>query len=227
MNQKKIFIPTISAEDWKDLLADPEKHWRDGYSAKSIAQSWEAQNSIPNEIKLAFSAEEKFSNLELLLAIPEFKVSLPGGNRPSQNDVFFLAGNSNGLLSCTVEAKALEDFDKTIKKWYRGPSDGKQNRLDFILKQINFPPEFDKDNLRYQLFHRLASAVIMAKKFHAKFAFMIIQSFTENDDKNHYSDFKDFIGAYRAQSEKEKPIWLTEVDNIEVYAMWVYSKAPQ
>lgn len=227
MNQKKIFIPTISAEDWKDLLADPEKHWRDGYSAKSIAQSWEAQNSIPNEIKLAFSAEKKFSNLELLLAIPEFKVSLPGGNRPSQNDVFFLAGNSNGLLSCTVEAKALEDFDKTIKKWYSDPSDGKQNRLDFILKQINFPPEFNKDILRYQLFHRLASAVIMAKKFHAKYAFMIIQSFTENDDENHYSDFEKFIGAYGAQSEKEKPIRLTEVDNIEVYAMWVYSKAPQ
>lgn len=223
MNEKKIFTPTISAEDWKDLLADPQRHWRDGYSAKSIAQSWEAQNSIPNEINLAFSAEKEFSNLELLLAIPEFKVSLPGGTKPSQNDVFFLAGNSNGLLACTVEAKALEDFDKTIEKWYKDPSEGKRVRLNFILEQINFPLKFDKDYLRYQLFHRLTSAIIMAKKFHAKYAFMIIQSFTRSDDKNHYSDFENFIGAYGEQSEKERPIRLTKVDNIEVYAMWVYS----
>jgi len=95
------------------------------------------------------------------------------------------------------------------------------------LNKINFPLEFDKNNLRYQLFHRLASAVIMAKKFHAKYAFMIIQSFTENDNKNHYSDFEDFIKVYGKQSKKEKPIKLTKVDNIEVYAMWVYSKPPQ
>lgn len=35
-------IPTTGPDDWKALLADPEKHWRQGYSAMSAALSWEA-----------------------------------------------------------------------------------------------------------------------------------------------------------------------------------------
>jgi len=226
MKQKKIFIPSINSESWKELLADPQKHWRDGYSAKSVALSWENQNAIPIEIHDALANESLFANIELLIAIPEFKVSLPGGARPSQNDVFFLAANANGLISCTVEAKALEDFDKTIESWYKFPSSGKQTRLEFLLKEINFPSECDKTKLRYQLFHRLASAIIMARKFHAKFALMIIQSFVEDDDKNHYADFKTFTQAYEVQAIKGIPLKLTEVDGIHVFALWVYSKLP-
>jgi hypothetical protein len=59
-------------------------------------------------------------------------------------------------MSCTVEAKALEDFDKKIKEWYQNPSLGKKERLDFLLKEINFPQISNKDKLRYQLFHRTA-----------------------------------------------------------------------
>lgn len=41
MNQKKILIPTTNAESWKDLLAKPDNQWKNGYSAKSVAESWE------------------------------------------------------------------------------------------------------------------------------------------------------------------------------------------
>ena len=224
MKQKKILIPTINAESWKDLLADPQKHWRSGYSAKSVALSWESQETIPTEIRNALAKEHCFSDIELLLAIPEFKVNLPGGSRPSQNDIFFLGGNTHGLISCTVEAKALEDFDLTIERWYHDPSHGKQTRFEFLLKEIHFPNEYNNKKLRYQLFHRLASAIIMARKFHAKYAIMIIQSFVEDDTKNHYSDFQSFIEAYNVKVDKEKPIKLTEVDGIHVYALWVFSK---
>jgi hypothetical protein len=33
----KILIPSRGAEDWQRLLAEPEKHWRSGYSAKALA----------------------------------------------------------------------------------------------------------------------------------------------------------------------------------------------
>jgi hypothetical protein len=36
----------------------------------------------------------------------------------------------------------------------------------------------------------------MARKFHAKYAIMIVQSFVEDDNKNHFKDFKEFIEAY-------------------------------
>lgn len=227
MNQKKIFIPTVNYESWKDLVSDPDKQWKSGYSAKSVAKSWESQNTIPVEISNALSKDNIFKDLELLFAVPEFKVSLPGGMRPSQNDVFFLAGNSNSLISCTVEAKVLEDFDKTIKKWYQNPSEGKKTRLNFLLSEVNFPCNKDIEKLRYQLFHRLASSIIMAKKFHAKYACMIVQSFVDDNSKNHYIDFENFVKAYGEDCSKNKPIKLTVTDDINVYVMWVYSEIPE
>src|SRR5438034_723792 len=38
----KIYLPTVAPQDWQKLLADPEKQWRTGYSARTIAYAWEA-----------------------------------------------------------------------------------------------------------------------------------------------------------------------------------------
>src|SRR4051812_34685849 len=35
-----VYIPADKIEDWKSLLADPEKHWRQNYSAMSVAEAW-------------------------------------------------------------------------------------------------------------------------------------------------------------------------------------------
>jgi hypothetical protein len=32
----KILIPASSPEDWKKFLAEPEKQWKSGYSARSL-----------------------------------------------------------------------------------------------------------------------------------------------------------------------------------------------
>lgn len=34
---RRIFVPSRGADDWRQCLADPEKQWRDGYSAKCLA----------------------------------------------------------------------------------------------------------------------------------------------------------------------------------------------
>ena len=175
MVQKKILIPTTNAESWKIFLAS-ETHWKTGYSAKSAAESWENAEGLPTEIVSAFNQHESFRNSEMLLAIPEFKVALPGGSRPSQNDLLVVTSNEKGLTVITVEAKVDEGFDKMVKDWLKEASDGKDERKKYLLNTINFQ-NIEIDHLRYQLFHRLASAVIMAKKFHANKALMIIQSF--------------------------------------------------
>lgn len=222
MKQKNILIPTTNAESWKIFLAS-QTHWKTDYSAKSAAESWERVKGLPKEIKTAFNKHDNFKDSEMLLAIPEFKVPLPGGSRPSQNDLLVVTSNENGLTVITVEAKVDEGFDKTISEWKKNLSVGKENRLKYLLSTINFQSK-EVDNLRYQLFHRLASSVIMAKKFHANNALMIIQSFQENDDKNHFKDYQEFISTYNVEPLKECIQKITSVGEIDVYALWVFSK---
>ena len=222
MKEKQIFVPTTNAEDWKALLADPEKHWKTGFSAKSVAKSWERAKGIPKEILNGLDKCSDTKNAELLLAIPEFKVKLPGGNRASQNDVFVVASNKTGLTTITIEAKAREDFDNPISSWMKDASTGKKERLSFLKDKILIPDN-NIGELRYQLFHRLASSVIMAEKFHAQNAMMIVQSFVESDEENHYGDFKKFVSAYSVNCKKNVPILLAKNENIRIYTMWIYS----
>lgn len=225
MKQKKIFTPTKDAESWRDLLADKDKHWKIGYSAMSTALSWEGSESIPKEVYNVISENPDFKDLELLLVLPEYKVELPGGKRPSQNDVLAVFSTKKSLSVMTVEGKAKEDFDKTIIKWKEKTSDvGVKERLGFILEKIGIKDE-NIDSLRYQLFHRLASAVIVAEKFHAKNALMIIQSFNDNDKENHFDDYDNFIRLYHdSPIEKSKLYKLVELNGINVFSAWIYSE---
>src|SRR5260221_13610095 len=51
----KIYLPTVGPQDWQKLLADPEKQWRTGYSARTIAYAWEAaKGHFPPEVERIF-----------------------------------------------------------------------------------------------------------------------------------------------------------------------------
>src|SRR5204862_7526848 len=97
----RILSFTKGPDDWKALLADPEKHWRKGYSARTLAHCWEAVKGFPPEVADAFSRthEPLLTNLTPLLAIPEFKVPLPGGKRASQSDIFVVARSDAGPVA--------------------------------------------------------------------------------------------------------------------------------
>ena len=125
MEQKKILRPTTNIESWEKL--HPKKHWKDEHSAKLVAESWEKASDLPKEIINALNKNDQLKNSELLMAIPEFKVSLPGGVRPSQNDLLVLISNELGLTVVTIEAKAKEDFDSLISDWQKDNAKGKKN----------------------------------------------------------------------------------------------------
>ncbi len=55
----KILIPSRGAEDWQRLLAEPEKHWRSGCSAKALAHCWEAAAGFPPSVHDLF-ADSRF-----------------------------------------------------------------------------------------------------------------------------------------------------------------------
>lgn len=180
MRQKRIFTPTKGIDDWRLLLANPERHWRDGYSAKCVAERWEQSDTLPPEIVTPFS-QCGFSSPELLMAIPEFRTELPGGGAASQSDVFAIIRTAVGVFAVAIEAKVAEPFGETVGEWLQNASTGKVRRLKFLceLLGVAYPP---RNELRYQLFHRCGAALVEAERFGFFGAAMIVHSFSPQKD---------------------------------------------
>jgi hypothetical protein len=115
----KILVPTQSADDWQRLLAEPDKHWRTGYSARALAHCWETAPDFPPSIRAVFNSSpfKLFHGIEMLLGIPERRVPLPGRGKASHSDLFVLAKSAGDLVSITVEGKVAESFDVLVSEW--------------------------------------------------------------------------------------------------------------
>ena len=198
LSMNRILVPTTGPEDWKRLLADPEKQWKHGYSAMAAAQSWEAANGVPREIAALLGDEA-----ELLLALPEHKVALPGGRRASQCDIFALVRVSDETVALAVEAKVSEPFGPTVGEWMVNPSDGKIERMLFICDILGLKKR-PRDDVRYQLLHRTAAAVQEAKRFKTDEAAMIVQSFSPSH--RWFEDFQIFAGIFGLPAEPGKAV---------------------
>lgn len=218
-----IYIPTTRAEDWRALLADPQKQWRAGYSAKELAECWQRAEDFPPEFLRLFAGADNpaLHQLEPLLAIPEYQVRLPDGKRPSQNDLFVLArARDNQLAAIMVEGKVSEPFGPTLKDWQKDKSAGKARRLDLLCDILGLvePPQ----SIRYQLLHRTASAILTAKKFNAGYAMMVVHSFSPQH--KWLDDYLAFLGLNDVTGEVGKLTRLTEKDGIQIYAGWAAGK---
>ncbi len=217
-----LYVPTSGVEDWRRHLADPEKHWCTGFSARALAYAWETAGGFPPEIQDLFtqSSDPAFHDVELLLAIPEHKVLLPPyGGHPSQNDLFALAKDREGhLIALTVEGKVSEPFDKTLAQWNIEKSPGKEERLTFIKETLGLTQELPL-TIRYQLLHRTTSAIMEARRFSARSAIMIVQSFNQSDLWfDEYQVFLKMFGILEASVGKLYS--LTETQGIRVYSGW-------
>lgn len=184
-----IYVPATGPESWSGLLADPVKHWRTGYSARTLAHCWQAATGLPPEIGALFGLEAT-----LLIGIPEHKVELPGGSRPSQTDLFALVRRGEQTISCAIEGKVNETFGPTIQEWLADASAGKIERLDYLCRLLGLTQPLPP-TLRYQLLHRSASAIIEAARFKTDEAAMIVHSFSATaiwfDD---FAMFLDLLG---------------------------------
>ncbi len=194
----RVLIPTKGPEDWQRFLAEPEKQWKRGYSAMAAALSWEAAVGLPPEIDQLLGG-----SVDLLLAIPEHKVPLPGGGHESQCDVFALARSGDETFAIAVESKVNEPFGPTVEEWMVNASKGKIERIRFIcdLLGLDNPPA---GNLRYQLFHRSAAAVLESARFKTDQAVMIVQSFSQ--DHRWFEDFQAFASLFGHQAEVGKAL---------------------
>ncbi len=216
----RILAFTSGPDDWRALLADPDKHWRTGYSARTLAFCWEAADGFPPEIAaaLAAAADPLLAGLAPVLAIPEYKVALPGGDRASQNDIFVLARSRAGPVTVVVEGKVDESFGPLLGDWRRDASAGKEARLAFLLRTLGLaaPPA---DDLRYQLFHRAASALVEAERFRAAAALLLVHSFSER--RSGWADYAAFLRLFGAEAELGTVQRLGGASAVPLFALWV------
>ena len=223
---KRIFINTDGPGDWKKKLADPELHWRRGKSAFECATSWESAKStshgLPREIRRILNKSKRFLKGELLLAIPEHQVSLKPRGKGSQNDVWGLIKFKHEIFSVSVEAKAGEDFDTTVIDWINKDSKkaGRKERLEF-LKTILQIENAETDHIRYQLLHRCVSSILEARRFQSNGAMMIIQSFSDSDK---FDDFSNFCDLFEIKAERNIAFAIESFQEMPLYFCWVDSE---
>jgi hypothetical protein len=208
----RILVPSNGPSDWRRLLADPAVQWRAGKSAFESAVAWKTakatERGLPDSIARLLDTNETSANAEVLIAAPELRVNLPGGGHPSQNDVWALLRARAGLCSLCVEAKSGETLGPLVREWLPTADDttpsGKPKRLDFVRKCLGLEGA-DLGDLRYQLLHRAASAILMGERFGATSAVLLIHSFgaTARDDYRRFAELMgctmigDALGAVR------------------------------
>lgn len=216
-----IYKPTTGPEDWKQFLAKPDLHWKTGYSAKSMAYSWEEADGLPVEISKAIH-DVWGVQPEPLIIIPEYKVPLPGGNTDSQNDAFVLCRIGEQTAVVMIEGKVGEPFGPSVGEWFKDPSPGKVERLKYLcsLLGLSYPPA---PELRYQLLHRCASAIIEAERYRADLAIMIVHSFSQ--EHVWFDDFSAFAAELGATSELGRLSRANSVSGRPFYLGWVTGSA--
>jgi hypothetical protein len=158
--------------------------------------------------------------LDLLMAFPEYKVALPGGSRPSQTDLLVIARNDAGeLVVIAVEGKVAEPFGELVSDWRGESSPGRITRLAYLLETIGLTDDERLGAIRYQLLHRTASAVIVARRFNARHALMLVHSF--HPDGLWLDDFRAFASGYGADIAKNQIAPVAEVGAVSLHLGWV------
>ena len=217
----KFYVHSKGPESWKELLAEPDKHWKTGYSARSLAYCWEEAQGFPKSVTDVFksSSFELFHSIEFILGIPEHKVDLPPkGGRPSRNDLLVHAKSRDELISIAVEGKVAEPFGPLVSEWMEDTSPGKSERLEFLINLLEINNK-DISNIRYQLLHRTASALIEAERFCAPHALMLVHSFSQTHEW--FEDYAAFAALYGQKAGPDSLVSIGEISGKNLYLSWV------
>ncbi len=215
---RRLHAPLYRPEDVIPHLGAPH-HWKEGRSAKSLIDMWWNANALPPSITRILDQAPEWRNAELIDAFVERCTDLEDG-RPShsQSALLTLVGLENGLGIIGIEAKVDEGFDVTVKDWLSKVSDGKRTRLAKLCALFGLSAE-DVLHLRYQLFHRTASAIYEARRYRARHAAMIVQSWSREA-----AGFNDFTSFFKALGLRELRIGAISdpilVADVELRTAW-------
>jgi len=221
---KQLFIQSDGPSDWKKKLSNQNRQWKRGKSAFEAAISWEnASRSIyglPTRIRNRLKNVTELKDATLLLGIIEHKVSLKSSGHSSQSDLWGLLKTNIGLVSMSVEAKAGEPFGQNIEQWLNKDKkkSGRQKRLEFLREVLMIEHKIPSD-IKYQLIHRTASAILEAERFKTKAALMVVQSFLP--DAKALDDFRKFSNLMGAEIGKNEIRQVKRICGIPLFLCWV------
>jgi hypothetical protein len=177
-----------------------------------LAERWESADGVPKEVGRLFPEPPT-----LLLAIPELKTPLPGGRRETQTDLWTLLRVGDRTVSMAIEGKVDEPFGPTVSEWLDDASDGKRIRLAFLCEILGIA-EARSGDLRYQLLHRTAAALMEAKRFKTDAAAMIVHSFSPA--RRWFGDFQAFASSLGGSITQEHPSARVEAEGQELLVGW-------
>ncbi|MGE0411645.1 MAG: hypothetical protein AB7Q64_06530 [Verrucomicrobiales bacterium] len=206
-------------------------HWKRERSALELAVSWELAQATPNdsgmprEVKAVIDTALPLKDAELLMGMPEHKVTLNTSRAPSQTDFWALLRCSSGLISLSIEAKAGEPFDKTVDAWLNQDEKkhGREERLRWLCEILKSSPSMDDcGSLRYQLFHRTASALKEAERCGASAAVMLVQAFPGAEKS--WADFERFGSYLGVQVNIDCLVQVPSHQMPQLYVGWVTSR---
>jgi len=175
----RIAVPLLKPEDVIPHLGKPT-HWKQGRSAKAVADSWFQANDLPPRVRAVLDQSAELNGAELVDAWLERCTDL-GDRRGSatQTDLLAILGVGDALAVMAVEAKVTESFGPLVSEWIGEGSEGKEDRLQRLCNLLGFDRNMVGD-LRYQLFHRTAAAILEARRYRADKAVLMVHSFCDN-----------------------------------------------
>lgn len=214
----RLYLPMRHPEDVIPFLGR-RSHWKEGRSAKCLADSWFSANDLPSRVRSVLEQVPGYTAATLVDAFVERCTSLEDGRTtPSQTDLLAVVGLADQLSVIGVEAKVTETFGPLVREWL-DDGGGKPERLAKLcaLLDIDGPGVFD---LRYQLLHRTASALLEARRYRAKNAVMLVHSFcpqsTGLDDFVNFARALGCAGAGKNLVSEERLL-----DGMELRLAWV------
>lgn len=191
----RFMIPTGGPEGWKSLLADPDLHWVQGRSARTLAHAWEDANGWPAEVAEILKSDPNLSRFRPTFAFPEYETPLPGGRRPTQTDLLVLAADGRASMTMAVEGKVDESFGPLVSEWSVDASEGKRERLSFLAERQGLDAHSLSD-VRYQLLHRCGAAKIESARNGSEVAAMVVHSWAPaSEGFDDYAAFCELIGV--------------------------------
>jgi hypothetical protein len=143
------------------------------------------------------ATSRELANAQPLIAVPEYRVQLPGGRRASQNDILVLGRASGSAFAMVVEGKVSESFGPVVREWLARETPGRLLRWSFLCNLLSIDGTGCRD-LRYQLFHRAASAILAAEIHHSRNAILLVHSFSAA--RAGFSDYGAFLRLFGVEA---------------------------
>ena len=203
--QRLYGAPLTKPQDAQQFLRDPQLHWKKGRSAYEAAHAWIGHGGsrgvgLPGRVRDLLNSSPEWTNASVVTGFFEHATPLDTQKGPSNIDILVVCGLDQCLGIIAVEAKAGEPFGDLVSVWRTAkPSPGKDARLAWACEFFGVSAAAC-DPLRWQLFHRTASAIIEAQRFRAKHAIMLVHDFCpEPSWVEDFLAFASAIGIHGAQ----------------------------